>query len=93
MPTRTIRPAIGATEPGRGARAAPRQADQRVAPPIAHGGDDPADRVAVERAGQADDRRVGDVDRAGVAQHVEQRALPREQAGQGDDERRDPEAA
>ena len=52
---------------------------------------EPADHRPEEGAGELGDARVGDVDRAGVAEHVEQRALPGEQTGQGHHERRHPE--
>ena len=88
----TTRPSGGAGKPGRHPALPRPQRRRRRTAPIATSADDPAHRVAVERAGQADDLRVGEVDRAGLAQHLELGALPGEQAGQRDDERRDHEA-
>ena len=56
-----------------------------------HRGQRPPDRVGEERAGEVGDRLVGQVDRAGAPEDVQQRALPGQQAGQRDDERRHPQ--
>jgi hypothetical protein len=53
----------------------------------------PAQLVRQERVGQADNAPVGHVDGARAAQDVQQGALPPEEAGQGDHERPDVEAA
>ena len=46
-------------------------------------GDDPADRVGVEDVGEAGDLRVGEVQRAGLAQHLQAARLPRSAARPG----------
>ena len=50
------------------------------------------DQRREERVGQAGDELVAQVDRPGLAEHVELQADQRERAGQRDDERRDAEA-
>ena len=82
----------GSARPARAAAHALEPARRRVGADDDHD-ERPADGVAVERAREAGDRRVVEVDRAGVAEHEQQRALPGEQAGERDDERRDLEAS
>ena len=55
-------------------------------------GHGPADRIRVEGVREAGDLAVRDVDRAGVAEHVEQRSLPDQEPGERDHERRNAEA-
>ena len=59
---------------------------------IATSGDDPAHQRRKVRVRQADDELVAQVDRPGLAEHVELQADQRERAGERDHERRDAEA-